>query len=733
MRNQINALLSKNTFLILVVFIIATTSIGFSQIQPPTLVSPGSSSSPGPTITTLTPTFQWQAVSGAVGYGLYIRDMSTNTIIFDSEVNYGLITGTSFTIPSGYLQWGRPYRWNMRSKSSSGWGTQFSTPLYFQTDVQLIPAPIAYPATNITSSSFTANWSSVDGAIGYRLDVSTTSAFDNFVTGYNNLDVGNVLSKNITDLMPNTTYFYRVRAYNLSGTSINSNIISVTTTAISSTFIWPVTPNVVGQQYAAYGLVVPGKYHVGMDIGDGNYRYKTIVRAAYSGIIHKIFGLTGLPTSISLRRWNPSNDNYSWDAQPTIDGFGNSYGTDNHGLGICVIIYHPELKLYTLYGHLDAVLQGLTPGQSIQAGSPIGIMGNSYKFQQKGYLRFTPIGDSLPIPQGSPPPGFTWDQLIVRHSNGFRPHVHFEVKDRGVLSAGRFDSPTSQNEQHWGYTPGSVSENMPGHPNWYGYHDPNIFLNNVVQTFTNPVPVEILLTPLNVRDYPSTDNNLSLIITSVSSRTDGKKPAFIAMRSIDNKWYQIYLPNSETEGWSASGWIAGTIGGTQYSRENPSLNTITIFANSARVYSNPSNSSSTLVFVYGENQQDRQKFVTFESLSGWRRIFLPNKSPQPDGWVQETVLSAALEHIPTEFVLGQNYPNPFNPTTTIKFALPEKSKVNLSVYNLLGEKVAELINDELSAGYHETQWNASGFSSGIYYYRLIAGSFTDTKKLILLK
>jgi hypothetical protein len=65
------------------------------------------------------------------------------------------------------------------------------------------------------------------------------------------------------------------------------------------------------------------------------------------------------------------------------------------------------------------------------------------------------------------------------------------------------------------------------------------------------------------------------------------------------------------------------------------------------VYSNPSNSSSTLVFVYGENQQDRQKFVTFESLSGWRRIFLPNKSPQPDGWVQETVLSAALEHIPT--------------------------------------------------------------------------------------
>ena len=85
------------------------------------------------------------------------------------------------------------------------------------------------------------------------------------------------------------------------------------------------------------------------------------------------------------------------------------------------------------------------------------------------------------------------------------------------------------------------------------------------------------------------------------------------------------------------------------------------------------------------------------------------------------------------YTLFQNYPNPFNPSTTIKFTLPERAKVNLSVYNLFGEKVVELVNDELNAGYHETQWNASGFSSGIYFYRLIAGSFTDTKKLILLK
>lgn len=85
------------------------------------------------------------------------------------------------------------------------------------------------------------------------------------------------------------------------------------------------------------------------------------------------------------------------------------------------------------------------------------------------------------------------------------------------------------------------------------------------------------------------------------------------------------------------------------------------------------------------------------------------------------------------FFLSQNYPNPFNPSTKIRFALPERANVNLSIYNLLGEKVTELVNGELDAGYHETQWNASRFASGVYFYTLQAGKFFETKKLILLK
>ncbi len=87
----------------------------------------------------------------------------------------------------------------------------------------------------------------------------------------------------------------------------------------------------------------------------------------------------------------------------------------------------------------------------------------------------------------------------------------------------------------------------------------------------------------------------------------------------------------------------------------------------------------------------------------------------------------------SSFVLMQNYPNPFNPSTTIKFALPERAKINLSVYNLLGEKVAELVSGEMDADYHETQWNASRFASGVYFYTLQAGKYIETKKLILMK
>jgi hypothetical protein len=88
---------------------------------------------------------------------------------------------------------------------------------------------------------------------------------------------------------------------------------------------------------------------------------------------------------------------------------------------------------------------------------------------------------------------------------------------------------------------------------------------------------------------------------------------------------------------------------------------------------------------------------------------------------------------PTEYSLSQNYPNPFNPSTTISYSVPTAGRVSLSIFNTLGQEVALLTNDHKGAGTHSARWDATNVPSGIYFYRLQAGQFVETKKMILLR
>ena len=88
---------------------------------------------------------------------------------------------------------------------------------------------------------------------------------------------------------------------------------------------------------------------------------------------------------------------------------------------------------------------------------------------------------------------------------------------------------------------------------------------------------------------------------------------------------------------------------------------------------------------------------------------------------------------PIEFELSQNYPNPFNPSTTIKFSIPEGSQISLKIYNSLGQEIETLINRFMEAGVHEINFNAVGLISGMYFYRLDAGEFTQVRKMTLIK
>jgi hypothetical protein len=91
------------------------------------------------------------------------------------------------------------------------------------------------------------------------------------------------------------------------------------------------------------------------------------------------------------------------------------------------------------------------------------------------------------------------------------------------------------------------------------------------------------------------------------------------------------------------------------------------------------------------------------------------------------------QQMPVKFTLAQNFPNPFNPGTTIKFSLPIAAHVALNIYNAIGMEVSSLISEDMNPGVYSIQWNASGFASGVYYYKIVAGNYKETKKLLLLK
>jgi len=89
--------------------------------------------------------------------------------------------------------------------------------------------------------------------------------------------------------------------------------------------------------------------------------------------------------------------------------------------------------------------------------------------------------------------------------------------------------------------------------------------------------------------------------------------------------------------------------------------------------------------------------------------------------------------IPNIFYLEQNYPNPFNPSTTLRYSLPQSSQVQIKVSDVLGNEIETIVNEEKPVGTYELSWNAANLTSGVYFYRLQAGSFVQTRKMILLK
>ena len=134
-----------------------------------------------------------------------------------------------------------------------------------------------------------------------------------------------------------------------------------------------------------------------------------------------------------------------------------------------------------------------------------------------------------------------------------------------------------------------------------------------------------------------------------------------------------------------------------------------------------------MTYEYDENNNQ------IEILSQqWDGSVWVNNSMYSFTYVPVTAIGEDYSSV-NSYSLSNNYPNPFNPSTKITYTLPERGNVSLKVYDLLGGEVAQLVNGEIEAGSYEIIFNAANLPSGVYFYRLQAGSFVQTKKMIIIR
>jgi phage terminase large subunit-like protein len=116
---------------------------------------------------------------------------------------------------------------------------------------------------------------------------------------------------------------------------------------------------------------------------------------------------------------------------------------------------------------------------------------------------------------------------------------------------------------------------------------------------------------------------------------------------------------------------------------------------------------------------------------------MPNFTPSSAVWsFDPTIVNVESQNnniVPEYFVLDQNYPNPFNPSTKIKYSVPQSSNAVIKVFDILGNKIETLVDEEKQTGTYELTWYAEQLPSGVYFYQLTAGSFVVTKKMLLLR
>lgn len=661
----------------------------------PTLASPAS----GATGVSTSPTLTWNASAGATSYRLQV---STDTGFSKIVVDQSNLASTSLAL-SGLAN-GTTYYWHVNA-SNTGGTSAYSTTSNFTTQIAAPLAPtLASPANGSTGVSInpTLSWNTSATATSYRLQVATDTGFSKVVVDQSNLAA---TSFAVSGLMNNTTYYWHVNASNAGGTSLYSATSNFTTQIAA-----PQAPTLASPASGSTGLAISMTLTWNASATATSYRLQLSTDPAFGTVFLDQSNITGTSLAVTAMSYGTT---YYWRVNASNAGGTGSYSaiwnfTTVPATGVLLTFQTLGTSSGTrLVTHGNTLMSYSVCDSAGYLDSLIVSMHNNWDGNDTVYgIVYTGTASKIGALVGR-----SKDSVIVNTAN-LTPYVFHFTPGTISMSKGTIYYIGIHAMTANGYTRVGTTNNTSGR---IGYDldtpppdNPWVkseyvglpqlaavaYYHTVVLGAVAGLPVPLLRAPAY------TTASLSTSVTLSWNASSGATSYHVQVAS-DSTFSQPEIDQAGLEMTSLP--IEHLAPGTSYYWHVRAIN---------------SESSSA-----------------FSSAGRFTTNLRPGAPSRDSAAASDP---GANNSIPRDFALRQNYPNPFNPTTRIELALPQSCQVTLEIFNVLGQKVKTLLDGQMAAGSHIVEWNSTDdrgrhVSSGLYLYRLTAGSYIETRKMVLLK
>jgi len=595
------------------------------------------------------------------------------------------------------------YYWSVQAVDNNFAGSQFADEQTFIVgEVQVVPdPPIALEETEMTESSFKANWNAVSGAEGYYIDIAYDALFTNFVPGYQNKDVENPLILEVTGFNTLITCYYRVRGYNYAGTSGSSNVIEVKRE--SSGTIAVTSPD--GGEIMTRGGQFEIKWsdNIAENVKIDIYKYNEFLDC--------------------ITESTPSDGSFTWSIPLSLYG----------GFFKIRITSVEYAYVYDISDGYFVINQNQNNAKLLeeQTFTWNSTTSDWNEFPSKKVINYN--GDLVD----------SWEFQYYNDSLGV-----FVTNDDNTYNCTYYSDHYRLVNYYsqWIYPPDAPSQGYVCETT-DKYSLNNVFLAKYIHRtyWYSSGPLYIIIdkiyTYLNDKIDRVTDHT---VFNDVTDKLYQTFYIYDIFERITNQNYFNYL-TSETE--EITNW-------TYFSGIQRRAEVLTEKIESASWIN-----KSKRILSYDTSDRIRRDELFNWTNGAWKESTIDSSYYYDDGRLRRTVQyyydsnissyknSEKIDYIyddpslgidtgikVSEYCLFQNYPNPFNPVTTISYALPKAAQVELNIFNMNGQLVQSLVNGRQEKGIHKAEFNAGDLTSGLYIYNLKAdGKVVQSRKMMLIK